>query len=353
MEAEYLTSDVSDTNDDDLVQVITGEGIKEASSGGTASNAKKRHHIWSDVYEYFEALQRTVVDAVVPIQLSFLVFELGWLRTVLLRLAPSFVWPKRKKIAAISTQLYFEHKQELIREITVLPSGTRICTALDFWMTKVQSQNYLAVVGKWIDPIRFMFCKTLSLFETLTGAHTGQSLAWSIWELLSQHGILGRFYSITGDNAANNLLMIQNLKQKYNGLKIDWPHKHRFHWCACHVIHLVAKEFLSLMGELSEEDYKFFDNYLAVSRAPIDDSEDYKTLSTKEVQATISKVKGNKRITAFSKKQCPLNKTTLETQDQSEAIELITSNNIAPTSEIKDDPMPSGKYIPLGFSEHQ
>ncbi|MBW0496422.1 hypothetical protein O181_036137 [Austropuccinia psidii MF-1] len=56
MEAEYLTSDLSDTNDDDSVQVITGEGIKEASSGGTASNAKKRRCIRSDVYEYFENL---------------------------------------------------------------------------------------------------------------------------------------------------------------------------------------------------------------------------------------------------------------------------------------------------------
>ncbi|MBW0482300.1 hypothetical protein O181_022015, partial [Austropuccinia psidii MF-1] len=173
------------------------------------------------------------------------------------------------------------------------------------------------------------------LVQTLTVAHIGQSLSWSIWELLSERGILGCFYSITGDNAANNLSMIQHPEQKYNGLNIEWPHKHRFHWCACHVINLVAKEFLSLMGKLNEEDYKFFDDYLAISRAPIDDSEDEEPLSTKEVQ-------GNKRITARSKKQRPLNQTTLETQDQSEAIELITSNNIAPTSEIDNDPMPSG-----------
>ncbi|MBW0464474.1 hypothetical protein O181_004189 [Austropuccinia psidii MF-1] len=54
MDAEYLTSDLSDTNDDDLVQVITWERIEEASSGGTFSNAKKRHCIGSDLYEYFE-----------------------------------------------------------------------------------------------------------------------------------------------------------------------------------------------------------------------------------------------------------------------------------------------------------
>ncbi|MBW0490180.1 hypothetical protein O181_029895 [Austropuccinia psidii MF-1] len=412
MEAEYLTSDVSDTNDDDSVQVITGEGIEEASSGGTASNAKKRRCIWSDVYEYFEnltpngvwdqekkmfrytykcrhcsvatavlgrntsnlnkhqskccgqytgsidpnlgaklaakeqeALQRNVVEAVVASQLSFSVFKIGRLCTVLSQLAPSFIWPKHKQMAAISTQLYFERKQELIEEITILPNGTSICTALDFWTTKDQSQSYLAVVGQWIDPIRFTFCRTLLLFETLTGAHTGQSLAWSIWESLSKRGILERFYSITGDNAANNLSMIQHLEQEYNGLNIEWPHKHRFHRCACHVINLVAKEFLSLMGKLNEEDYKFFNDYLAISRAPIDDSEDEEPLSAKEVQATISKVKGNKRITARSKKQHPLNQTTLETQDQLEAIELITSNNIAPKSEIEDDPMPSGRNI--------
>ncbi|MBW0468009.1 hypothetical protein O181_007724 [Austropuccinia psidii MF-1] len=120
------------------------------------------------------------------------------------------------------------------------------------------------------------------------------------------------------------------------------------------------------MGELKNE------NYLAVSRAPIDESEDEKTPSTKKVQgkpymsnisiigylpvcylATISKVKGHKRISAHCKKQNPLNQTTLEIQDQSKAIELITSNNISPTSETEDDTTPSGKYIPSHFSKHQ
>ncbi|MBW0490152.1 hypothetical protein O181_029867 [Austropuccinia psidii MF-1] len=81
-------------------------------------------------------------------------------------------------------------------------------------------------------------------------------------------------YSITGDNVANDVTMITILQPKFVGIGIRWPKEERFHHCACHVINLVAKEILAHMGELTDEDYQFFDYYLGVRQAPIEDSDE-------------------------------------------------------------------------------
>ncbi|MBW0524643.1 hypothetical protein O181_064358 [Austropuccinia psidii MF-1] len=86
--------------------------------------------------------------------------------------------------------------------------------------------------------------------------------------------MLKQLSSITGDNAANNISMVAAIDQKYHGINITWPQEERFHQCACHVLNLVAKEFLAHMGELTDEDYAFFDDYLAVHLVPIANSED-------------------------------------------------------------------------------
>ncbi|MBW0465805.1 hypothetical protein O181_005520 [Austropuccinia psidii MF-1] len=47
----------------------------------------------------------------------------------------------------------------------------------------------------------------------MNGPHTGISLAWKVWESLSKRGIINRLYSLTGDNAANNLAMMNQLQK--------------------------------------------------------------------------------------------------------------------------------------------
>ncbi|MBW0528524.1 hypothetical protein O181_068239 [Austropuccinia psidii MF-1] len=106
----------------------------------------------------------------------------------------------------------------------------------------------------------------------MTGSHTGVALAWKLWEALAKQGMIKSLYSITGDNAANNVAMINVLQQKFAGIVIRWPKEEQFHHCACHVIDLVAKEFFAHMGELTDEDYQFFDDYLGVRQVPIEDS---------------------------------------------------------------------------------
>ncbi|MBW0488760.1 hypothetical protein O181_028475 [Austropuccinia psidii MF-1] len=172
---------------------------------------------------------KQLVEALIAIQVSFSIFETPRLRQVLQRLAPNFVWPKRHLMATTASQLYFERKQRLIDEAANIPSETPLCGAINCWTTKDQTELYLAIVLQWINPIDYVFCKTLVAFELINGAHSGEALSWSLWEALSKRGIVKQLYSITGDNAGNNNTMMGHLQRKFHGININWNRKQCYH----------------------------------------------------------------------------------------------------------------------------
>ncbi|MBW0541616.1 hypothetical protein O181_081331, partial [Austropuccinia psidii MF-1] len=90
-------------------------------------------------------LQKSLVEALVEIQVSFSIFQTPLLRQILHCLSPTFVWPKRQQIAAMATDLYFEPKQKLIEEVANLPQGTYLSAAINCWTTKDQTQSYVAM----------------------------------------------------------------------------------------------------------------------------------------------------------------------------------------------------------------
>ncbi|MBW0486764.1 hypothetical protein O181_026479 [Austropuccinia psidii MF-1] len=92
------------------------------------------------------------------------------------------------------------------------------------------------------------------------GTQQWVALAWTLWEALAKQGMIKALYRTTGDNAANNVAMITIIQQQFAGIGIRWHKEEQFHRCACHVINLFGKEFLAHMGELTDEDYQFFDD---------------------------------------------------------------------------------------------
>ncbi|MBW0470347.1 hypothetical protein O181_010062 [Austropuccinia psidii MF-1] len=55
-----------------------------------------------------ETLQKSLIEGIVAIQLSFSLFETPRFRSLLSQLCPNFIWPKQRTIATIATQLYFQ-----------------------------------------------------------------------------------------------------------------------------------------------------------------------------------------------------------------------------------------------------
>ncbi|MBW0588771.1 hypothetical protein O181_128486 [Austropuccinia psidii MF-1] len=159
-----------------------------------------------------------------------------------------------------------------------------LCGAINCWTTKDQTELYLAIVLQWINPIDYVFRKTLVAFKSIHGAHSDEALSWSLWEALSERGMIKKLYSITGDNAGNNNTMMGHLQRKFHGININWDRDQRYHQCACHILNLVAKDFLLYMGQLANEDYNFFDNYLSTDKVTLEDSDNKATPSVKDVQ---------------------------------------------------------------------
>ncbi|MBW0466095.1 hypothetical protein O181_005810 [Austropuccinia psidii MF-1] len=79
------------------------------------------------------------------------------------------------------------------------------------------------------------------------------------------------------------------------------------------------------MGQLTDEDYKYFDDYLAVHQAPIKDSEDKDAPTTKEIQATIKRIQNPKMGATQRYWLSHLDQITLETQDTSSALSIISA----------------------------
>ncbi|MBW0548768.1 hypothetical protein O181_088483, partial [Austropuccinia psidii MF-1] len=233
-------------------------------------------------------LTKELVKALVAIQVSFSIFESPCLRKILNEIAPS-------------------------------PFDSSNCYS-------ALLRGYFAIVLQWIDPLSFRFRKTLVSFESMTGSHTGVALAWTLWEALAKQGMIKSLYSITGDNAANNVAMITILQQKFAGIGIRWPKEERFHRCACHVINLVAKKILAHMGQLTAEDYQFFDDYLGVRQAPIEDSDEDAEGSNCDHQV-ISKIHRTAGKKPIKQRNRPLNHPTLETQDKSAEVELLVEQH--------------------------
>ncbi|MBW0573678.1 hypothetical protein O181_113393 [Austropuccinia psidii MF-1] len=194
-------------------------------------------------------------------------------------------------MATTASQLYFERKQKLIDEVANLPSETPLCGTIDCWTTKDQTESYLAILLQWINPIDYVFRKTLVAFELIHGAHSGEALSWSLWEALSKRGMIKQLYSITGDNAGNNNTIMGHLQHKFHGININWDRDQHYHQCACHILNLVAKDFLLYMGQLTNEDYNFFNNYLSTDKVTLEDSDNKATPSVQDVQASIKTIK--------------------------------------------------------------
>ncbi|MBW0575036.1 hypothetical protein O181_114751 [Austropuccinia psidii MF-1] len=110
--------------------------------------------------------------------------------------------------------------------------------------------------------------------------------------------------------------MVATIERKCHGINIIWPQEERFHRCACHVLNLVAKEFLAHMGQLTNEDSALSDDYLAVHLVPIANSED-EAPTPKEIRGTLNHIQKKSDYSQNKRRARAVNQSTLETQDRS------------------------------------
>ncbi|MBW0575211.1 hypothetical protein O181_114926 [Austropuccinia psidii MF-1] len=85
------------------------------------------------------------------------------------------------------------------------------------------------------------------------------------------------------------------------------------------------------MGQLTNEDYNFFDDYLAITKNSIEESNN--DVGLKDNQALIKAVKHNSGQSLKKRKSHTLNQATLETQDKLSDIAMIMGSHSLEASE--------------------
>jgi len=102
----------------------------------------------------------------------------------------------------------------------------------------------LGITVHWLDD-KFCLHQQLLFFIHLTGPHTGSLLASKVYQTLDEYDLKKRLFCITGDNAANNMIMAKHL---LNHLAINdniaWDPDTGYISCFAHIINLVVQKFI-------------------------------------------------------------------------------------------------------------
>ncbi|MBW0572416.1 hypothetical protein O181_112131 [Austropuccinia psidii MF-1] len=67
------------------------------------------------------------------------------------------------------------------------------------------------------------------------------------------------------------------LQAKFANVGVAWPKREIFNRCACHVLCLVEKDFLSNIQALTEDNYQYFDHYVAMDQESIEAQDEVDT----------------------------------------------------------------------------
>jgi hypothetical protein len=92
-------------------------------------------------------------------------------------------------------------KKDLQDELNSLSS--RVCITSDMW-TSSQNLGYMAVTAHYIDADFRLKMKVIS-FMKVKYPHTGYAIEEAIVSSLTDWGIRGKLFTVTVDNASNNI----------------------------------------------------------------------------------------------------------------------------------------------------
>jgi hypothetical protein len=111
----------------------------------------------------------------------------------------------------------------------------------DIWTAGKHGLGYSCVTGHWIDD-QWVLQKRILSFRVLDSPHTANVIFKSIIEVLQEYNLKrnmdNKFFSISFDNASNNIASIDIFKRSLNPIM----NCAMFHQkCACHILNLVVK----------------------------------------------------------------------------------------------------------------
>ena len=144
----------------------------------------------------------------------------------------------RKMVNEIKNQ-FTDRKNEL-RAIFAIATN-KVSITSDIWTAGKHGLGYSCITGHWIDA-NWVLQKRIISFRVLDSPHTAIIIYRSIMEVLEEYNLKrdlqNKIFSISFDNASNNIASIDHFKRSLNPI-MDGAMFHQK--CACHIINLVVK----------------------------------------------------------------------------------------------------------------
>uniref|UniRef100_A0A1J3J3A9 Zinc finger BED domain-containing protein RICESLEEPER 2 n=1 Tax=Noccaea caerulescens TaxID=107243 RepID=A0A1J3J3A9_NOCCA len=128
----------------------------------------------------------------------------------------------------------------------------RVCFTADMWSARTTMRSYICLTAHYIDDSWRLHNKILALCD-FEAPHTGDEIATKVLDSLKEWGLEQKVFSFTLDNATSNTSMLGILKNRLqlaNKLPCDGKFLHVR--CSAHILNLIVKEGLLLIGGLLE-----------------------------------------------------------------------------------------------------
>ncbi|CAA7042097.1 unnamed protein product [Microthlaspi erraticum] len=145
----------------------------------------------------------------------------------------------------------FELEKVKLRKIFANHKG-RVCFTSDMWSARTTMRSYICLTAHFVDDSWRLHNKILAFCE-FEAPHTGEEIATKVLDCLKEWGLEQKVFSFTLDNATSNTSMLGILKNRLtlaNRLPCDGKFLHVR--CSAHILNLIVKEGLLLIGDLLE-----------------------------------------------------------------------------------------------------
>ncbi|KAL6850133.1 hypothetical protein ACP4OV_020760 [Aristida adscensionis] len=220
--------------------------ITEADRERFIATMKRQPTEGSFVFDHQKS-RELMVKWCISAEIPFNKFEDPYFAPWIESMQPTFNPGGRQTIRNASVGSYEKEVQMLRNEMQNLDS--RICFTSDLW-TSNQQLGYICITTHYVDS-NFVLKKKIIGFRDVKYPHTGLAIEEAITKCFSEWGIKSKMFTITLDNASNNMTACGLLRE--NGeTELLFGGEHILVRCCAHILNIIVQDGVAIAQKAIE-----------------------------------------------------------------------------------------------------